>query len=90
MAVFALGPFHEDVKEFQEAHGQLDKELLNFPWFAPVAIEIFGGKFDPEQLRFPMNLIPALKRMPASDVRDWTAIRAWASGLAHDAPARPR
>ena len=81
-AVFALGPFHEDAKEFQDARGQLDKELLKFPWFAPVAIEIFGGKFDPATLRFPMNLIPALKQMPASDIRDWPAIRAWAHGLA--------
>jgi menaquinone-dependent protoporphyrinogen oxidase len=81
-AVFALGPFHEDAKEFQEARGQLDKELLKFPWFAPVAVEIFGGKFDPAALRFPMNLLPALKQMPASDIRDWTAIRAWAYGLA--------
>ena len=30
---------------------------------------------------FDMNLIPTLKRMPASDLRDWTAIRAWAHGL---------
>jgi menaquinone-dependent protoporphyrinogen oxidase len=82
VAVFALGPFHDDAKERQDARAQLDKELLKFPWFAPVAIEIFGGKFDPAKLRFPMNLIPALKQMPASDVRDWTAIRAWASGLA--------
>ena len=29
-----------------------------------------------------MNLIPALRRMPPNDVRDWTAIHAWASGLA--------
>jgi menaquinone-dependent protoporphyrinogen oxidase len=82
VAVFALGPFREDAKEFQDARGQLDKELLNFPWFAPVAIEIFGGKFDPTALRFPYNLIPALKQMPASDVRDWTAIRAWTEDLA--------
>ena len=81
-AVFALGPFHEDPKEFQDARAQLDKELLKFPWFAPVAIEIFGGMFDPAKLRFPMNLMPALKQMPASDVRDWPAIRAWATSLA--------
>jgi menaquinone-dependent protoporphyrinogen oxidase len=81
VAVFALGPFHADEKEFQTARSQLDNELDAFPWFAPVAIEIFGGKFNPAQLRFPMNLIPALRRMPPSDVRDWTAIRAWASGL---------
>ena len=82
VAVFALGPFHDEAKEFQDARAHLDKELLKFPWFAPVAIEIFGGKFDPTKLSFPYNLIPALKQMPASDVRDWTAIRAWASDLA--------
>jgi len=82
VAVFALGPFHDDAKERQDARAQLDKELLKFPWFAPVAIEIFGGKFDPAKLRFPMNLIPALKQMPPSDVRDWPAIHAWASSLA--------
>ena len=81
-AVFALGPFNNDAKEFQDARAQLDKELLKFPWFAPVAIEVFGGKFDPAALRFPYNLIPALKRMPVNDIRDWPAIRAWASGLA--------
>jgi menaquinone-dependent protoporphyrinogen oxidase len=82
VAVFALGPFHDDAKEFQDARGQLDKELARFPWFAPVAIEMFGGRFDPTTLSFPYNLIPALKQMPASDVRDWTTIRAWACGLA--------
>jgi menaquinone-dependent protoporphyrinogen oxidase len=80
-AVFALGPFHEEAKEFQDARGNLDKELANFPWFKPVAIEIFGGKFDAAALRFPYNLIPALKQMPVNDIRDWAAIRAWAHGL---------
>jgi menaquinone-dependent protoporphyrinogen oxidase len=35
-----------------------------------------------EKLTFPHNLVPALKNMPASDVRDWAAIRTWASNLA--------
>jgi hypothetical protein len=43
---------------------------------------VFGGKFDPTKLRFPMNLIPALKKMPASDIRNWDTIRARASDLA--------
>jgi menaquinone-dependent protoporphyrinogen oxidase len=47
----------------------------------PVAVELFGGKFDPARLTFPYNLIPALKQMPVSDIRDWDAIRAWAAGL---------
>ncbi len=82
VAIFALGPFHADKKEFQGAREQLDKELEKFPWLTPATIEIFGGKFDPEKLTFPHNLVPALKKMPASDVRDWTVIRAWANDLA--------
>jgi menaquinone-dependent protoporphyrinogen oxidase len=82
VAIFALGPFHADEKEFQGSREQLEKELAKFPWLTPVALEIFGGKFDPQKLTFPHNLVPALKKMPASDIRDWTAIRAWASTLA--------
>lgn len=82
VAIFALGPFHAEEKEFQGAGEQLEKELAKFPWLTPQAITIFGGKFDPQKLTFPHNLIPALKNMPASDVRDWTAIRAWANDLA--------
>jgi menaquinone-dependent protoporphyrinogen oxidase len=82
VAIFALGPIHTDEKEWQGAREQLDKELKKFPWLTPIALEICGGKFDPAKLRFPFNLLPALKNMPASDVRDWTAIRAWASDLA--------
>jgi menaquinone-dependent protoporphyrinogen oxidase len=82
VAVFALGPFHDVEKEWTEIRAQLDKELAAFPWFAPVAREVFGGKFDPATLRFPMNMIPALRKMPASDIRNWDAIRAWAIGLA--------
>src|SRR5215467_11593398 len=81
VAIFALGPIHAEEKEFQGAREQLDKELAKFPWLRPVVIEIFGGKFDPGKLTFPHNLVPALKKMPASDVRDWTAIRAWANEL---------
>lgn len=82
VAIFALGPWHEDEKEFQEVRGQLDKELAKFSWLHPQATEIFGGKFDPNALTFPHNLIPALKNMPASDIRDWEKIRAWANKLA--------
>jgi menaquinone-dependent protoporphyrinogen oxidase len=78
-AVFALGPFHNEEKELRDARAQLDKELLKFPWLTPVAIEVFAGKFDPATLRFPYSLVPALKKMPASDERDWAGIRAWAN-----------
>jgi menaquinone-dependent protoporphyrinogen oxidase len=82
VAIFALGPFHAEEKEFQGAREQLDKELAKFPWLTPQAITIFGGKFDPQKLTFPYNLLPALKNMPESSVRDWTAIRTWANELA--------
>jgi len=81
VAIFALGPINNEEKEFQGSREQLDKELAKFPWLKPLALEIFGGKFDPAKLRFPYNM-PALKKMPASDIRDWTAIRAWANTLA--------
>jgi menaquinone-dependent protoporphyrinogen oxidase len=81
VAVFALGPFHDEEKEWQGVRAQLDKELAKFPWLTPAAKQIFGAKFDPEKLRFPWNLVPALKQMPASDIRDWAAIRAWADSL---------
>jgi len=83
VAIFAGGPFGTgDEKEWQEVHRQLDQELAKFPWLTPVSVEIVGGKFDPAKLRFPYNLLPALKQLPASDLRDWAAIHAWARNLA--------
>ena len=83
VAIFASGPFAKgDEKEWQEVRKQLDQELAKFAWLRPIAVEIVGGKFDPAKLSFPLNLMPALKQMPASDLRDWTVIRAWASNLA--------
>jgi menaquinone-dependent protoporphyrinogen oxidase len=82
VAIFALGPVHDprDEEEWQNSRAQLDKELANFPWLSPVALEMFGGKYAPEKLRFPISLFAGSE--PASDLRDWTAIRAWASDLA--------
>jgi len=85
VAIFALGPNSNDEKEMQGSRAQLDKELAKFSWLMPVVIEVFGGKF-PAKLRLPESLIAGLPAsplhgMPASDVRDWTAIRAWANSL---------
>ncbi|GCE24223.1 flavodoxin domain-containing protein [Dictyobacter kobayashii] len=81
VAIFALGPTHADEKEFQEARQQLDTELAQFSWLTAYAVEIFGGKFDPAKFNIPYTLLPVLKNIPASDVRDWDAIRAWTSKL---------
>ena len=86
VAIFALGPTHNDEKEWQDSRSMLEKELAKYPWLSPLVVEMFGGKYDPAKLRFPDNLIEGLPAsplhgMPASDVRDWTAIRLWASSL---------
>jgi menaquinone-dependent protoporphyrinogen oxidase len=82
VAIFALGPVHDphDENEWHDSRAQLDKELAKYPWLAPLVLEVFGGKYDPENLRWPINLLAGSE--PATDIRDWEAIRAWASDLA--------
>jgi menaquinone-dependent protoporphyrinogen oxidase len=89
VAIFALGPVHEpvDEKDWQDVRTMLESELAKIPWLAPVALELFGGRYDPARLRFFDRLIASLPasplhQMPARDVRDWAAIRAWAGNLA--------
>ena len=82
VAIFALGPTHDphDEKEWRDSQNQLDKGLAKFPWLKPVVREMFGGKYDPTKLRFPLNWFAGSE--PASDIRDWTAINTWATKLA--------
>jgi menaquinone-dependent protoporphyrinogen oxidase len=82
VTVFALGPVHEphDEEEWQNSRDQLDKALAKFPWFKPETVELFGGRFDPAKLGFPINKLAGNE--PASDIRDWDAIRAWTRDLA--------
>jgi menaquinone-dependent protoporphyrinogen oxidase len=82
VAIFALGPVNDVEKEWDEARGQLDKELERFPWLRPVEVKLFGGRFDPEMLKFPWNVVPGLKKLPTNDIRDWDAIRTWGRELA--------
>jgi menaquinone-dependent protoporphyrinogen oxidase len=87
VAIFALGPTHSEPEEWQGSRAQLDQELAKFSWLAPVTVEMFGGKYDPAKLHLPDKLIASLPAsplhgMPASDARDWAAMRAWANNLA--------
>jgi len=89
VAVFALGPLHgpSEAEEWRDSRATLESELAKSPWLTPVALEMFGGKYDPSTLGLTHRLLSALPASPlhgmaASDVRDWTAIRAWAGGLA--------
>ena len=88
VAVFALGPTHEphDEQEWQDSQSQLDKELAKYPWFHPADLVMFGGKYDPTKLKFPLNKLAG--DVPASDIRDWEVIRSWARGLVEQLPTQ--
>jgi menaquinone-dependent protoporphyrinogen oxidase len=80
VAVFGMGPLNESPKEFEGARQHLDRSLAKRPWVSPAAVAVFGGRLDPSGLRFP-HKNPAMKQIPASDIRDWEAIRTWADSL---------
>ncbi len=77
VAMFALGPLSPDNTAKLASRRQFDRELIRYPWLQPVAVEIFAGKIDPAKLGFFERLVT-----PASDHRDWEAIRSWANALA--------
>jgi menaquinone-dependent protoporphyrinogen oxidase len=81
VAVFVPGPVHDphDEQEWTSSRAQIEKELANFPWFKSDILELLGGKYDPATLGFPLKAFAG--KEPASDIRDWAHIRAWADAL---------
>ncbi len=77
VAIFALGPLSSSEAAKRNSRRQLDGELAKYPWLKPVAVEIFAGKYDPSK--------PGMgffdRFLPARDLRNWDAIRAWANVL---------
>ncbi len=73
VAIFALGPRSLTPTEVAQSRAQLESSLTKVPEVVPATVAIFGGVVDPTKLSCPFN------RLPASDARDWTAIRAWAA-----------
>ena len=63
----------------EDSQVQLEKELGKHPWFNPIEVKMFGGKYEPAKLGFPLKMFAG--ETPASDIRDWQAIRAWAESL---------
>lgn len=89
-AVFTGGPTQSgSEEEWAGVRDQVAQEISRYPWFKPVSIEFVGGRLDPDHLPFPYNLLPALRSQPARDLRDWAAIRAWATTLPDLLRARP-
>ncbi len=87
VAIFALGPVNTSAAAMRNSRRQLDKELTQYPWLKPVALEMFVGRYNKAKLGL-MGLF-----VPGSDHRDWAAIRAWANALPaklqRDAVLRP-
>ena len=81
VAVFAMGPRTLDAADIASSRAQLHRALQRVPAVVPQWEAIFGGVIRPERLAFPFN------RMPASDARDWAAIRAWATRIADECGA---
>lgn len=82
VAVFAGGAYGPNAEtDSVEVRKNLDAELAKITWLRPVSVQLVGGRFDAARLRFPYNLIPALKQAPPSDARDWEQIRGWAKSL---------
>lgn len=87
VAVFMTGPLNDSQEGWKGSREAMDKQLAAYPWLKPVATELLGGSYDPAKLSLLhkiMAVLPVspLKGLPASDARDWTAIRVWASDLA--------
>ncbi len=66
VAIFGMGPRTVEEHDVRGAREQLLKALGKVPEVDPTAVAIFGG----------------VNRIPASDARDWDAIRAWATEVA--------
>jgi len=78
IVVFTGGLYISNSEEdWHEVHRQVDANLAKISWLKPISIHLVGGRFDPDLLRFPYNLIPALKQSSPSDLRDWDTIRDW-------------
>jgi menaquinone-dependent protoporphyrinogen oxidase len=83
LAVFGIGPKTVAPEDVAASRAQLDRSLAKTPELSPACVAIFGGVVDPADLRFPFN------RMPASDARDWDAVRAWAIEVGNVFAAQP-
>ncbi len=87
--IFVLGPTENDPKHFAAAEDQARKQLAKYPWMHTADVRVMGGRFDRRHLNlpFPFNLAMRLpgnpmRKVPASDIRDWDFIRRWATGIA--------
>ena len=85
--LFILGPTRTVPADFEAARRQASRQLERYDWLQPAEVHVLGGRFDVRRMPKPFNLLnrlplPALDKMPVSDIRDWVEIRAWARSVA--------
>lgn len=68
VAVFGMGPRQDTEESWRRSRSQLNRALVKHGWLKPVAVTVFGGA-DP----------PGHARSRHRDLRDWDAIRLWAT-----------
>ncbi len=84
---YVLGPTRNEPKDFDAARRQAEKQLARYPQIHPADLHVFGGRWSTASLPFPFSILKRLpcnplNKIPADDIRDWAAIRAWATGIA--------
>lgn len=89
VVIFALGPTELDDAQMAAAEDQLANVLAKYEWLKPLQTKMFVGRFDVTKMTGWHRLLaklPAMKKLPAQDFRDWDGIRAWAHQLATTTP----
>lgn len=82
---FVLGPIRNEPKDFDAARKQAERQLARYPHLHAADLQTFGGRWSTASLPFPFSLMRRLpgnplNKIPLNDIRDWAAIRAWATG----------
>jgi len=78
VAVFGMGPRNPGQEAWQRSRRQLDRALAKRDWLRPAAVAVFGGA-DPRRGTVSSD----------ATLRDWDAVRAWATGIGHDKAQPP-
>jgi menaquinone-dependent protoporphyrinogen oxidase len=78
VAVYGMGPRNPGEEAWQRSRDQLDRALAKRGWLRPTAVAVFGG-VDP----------PKREGKRRRDLRDWEAVRIWATSIGHDLAQTP-
>lgn len=83
--LFSVGPLGDPPKP----EGEPDDGRKAAREIGAVEHRVFAGRLDRSLLSFPEKATTRMVGAPEGDYRDWTAIRAWADGIAAQLGARP-